>query len=94
MACDFTFAYMLEDVYARRYMEFRDEDIDWICERCHQAYHKYTKKYLNAVIRWNQYALVHVRKDYREMLELKRIEMLQRYLKWKIRRIKRLQKQD
>jgi hypothetical protein len=88
MACDFTFAVILEEVYAKRYLEFRNEDIDWICRKCHEAYNKFSKKDRNSVISWADWAKVHVKNGYRVELENRRIEMLELYLRWKKKRTK------
>lgn len=38
---DFMFALYRPDLYARRYLEFRKEDIAKMCSRCHQAVERY-----------------------------------------------------
>ncbi len=91
-ACDFTFGVILPEVYAQRYLEFRVEDIDFICGKCHEAFNKYIRDHRNRVIGWSDWARVHVREGYREELEDQRLHLLKKYESWKRRRIKNIKR--
>jgi hypothetical protein len=49
-ANDYLFANLLPDVYARRYIEFRKEDVDKLCERCHKRWHIIVKPIVRRIL--------------------------------------------
>ncbi len=47
---EFLFANILPKFYAKRYLEFRAEDIDYLCHRCHKNETRYTKPIINRIV--------------------------------------------
>lgn len=43
-ANDFFFAQLMPEIYAARYIQFLDKDIDKLCNFCHKSWHKYLSK--------------------------------------------------
>jgi hypothetical protein len=77
-ANDYFFANLLPDVYAKRYLEFRKEDIDKVCSNCHKRWHQYIRPFM---------AKLYLEKDAQEVItkewcEFWRSAILERYEKW------------
>lgn len=49
-ANDYLFANLLPDIYAKRYLEFRKEDIDNLCSSCHKRWHTILKPIINELL--------------------------------------------
>lgn len=81
-ACDFTFAIILPDVYAKRYLEFWPEDVDKICKQCHNKYHEYIKPQQNALIYWAN-SRIKRDKKFEAQVEAERLRFLELYERWK-----------
>lgn len=53
MRNDFFFAQLLPDIYAARYCEFHKDDVERLCDTCHQNIHKYWKPLVQRM--WRDY---------------------------------------
>lgn len=84
-AHDYLFACILSDTYAKRYLEFHPDDIDFLCRKCHVNCHRIYDELIEAL---NAELSLHKGKNYnldkiREVCNTYKQLFLERYLKWK-----------
>jgi hypothetical protein len=51
---DYTFACMLPERFAKRYIEFHPEDVEVLCNRCHKTIHRKTRLEISGPM-WQEY---------------------------------------
>lgn len=82
---EYIFAKIMEEKYAKRYIEFHPEDIVPLCERCHIKIHR---MYESTLLELNNYLLLHPKPVFEE-LEKFRLAMVRRCENWLKRPMKK-----
>ena len=88
-ANDFFFAIFLPEVYAERYIEFREQDIDKLCNRCHKNWHKYLQPKIKKMYEEMDEAKLLPSKKKKEWADRWRNKCLQWYEAWVSKPIRR-----
>lgn len=84
-ASDYMFAKLLPDIYAKRYIEFRKEDIDKLCNFHHKQWHKYIRPFMSRFYKEKDRQKIITE----EWCEFWRAAILERYDKWLKQSIKK-----
>ena len=79
---DFFFACLRPDLYAKRYLEFRSEDVDKLCDYCHEKWHTLLKPIMRKLYEEVKRIKAKGRAPTQKWCEDKRRFILRRYNKW------------